>query len=36
MRLVSVHNNEIIAVSRNLGAAHSSGDYVAFLDSALL
>jgi glycosyltransferase involved in cell wall biosynthesis len=36
MRLVSVHNNGIIAVSRNLGAAHSSCDYVAFLDSEVL
>ena len=30
---LSVRNNGIIAVSRNLGILHSSGSYIAFLDS---
>jgi glycosyltransferase involved in cell wall biosynthesis len=33
IRLLSVHNHGVIAVSRNLGVASSAGDYVAFLDS---
>ena len=33
IRLVSVHNYGVIAVSRNFGVANSSGPYVAFLDS---
>jgi glycosyltransferase involved in cell wall biosynthesis len=33
MQLLSVHNHGVIGVSRNLGVAHASGAYVAFLDS---
>lgn len=33
IRLLSVHNQGVIAVSRNVGVASSAGDYVAFLDS---
>lgn len=33
IRLLSVHNHGVIAVSRNLGVASAAGDYVAFLDS---
>ncbi len=33
MRLLSVHNHGIIAVSRNLGVSQACGEYVAFLDS---
>jgi glycosyltransferase involved in cell wall biosynthesis len=33
IRMLPVHNNGVVAVSRNLGVAHASGDYVAFLDS---
>lgn len=33
IRLLSVHNHGVIAVSRNLGVARSRGTYVALLDS---
>jgi glycosyltransferase involved in cell wall biosynthesis len=33
IRMLSVRNHGVIAVSRNLGVANSSADYVAFLDS---
>jgi glycosyltransferase involved in cell wall biosynthesis len=33
LRLLSVHNHGVIAVSRNHGLAHAAGEYVAFLDS---
>jgi glycosyltransferase involved in cell wall biosynthesis len=33
IRLLSVHNHGVIAVSRNLGVANAAGEYVAFLDS---
>jgi glycosyltransferase involved in cell wall biosynthesis len=33
MRLLSVHNEGVIALSRNVGVARAAGEYVAFLDS---
>lgn len=33
IQLLSVHNNGVIAVSRNAGIAAASGEYIAFLDS---
>jgi len=33
LRLLSVHNHGVIAVSRNLGVREARGEYVAFLDS---
>lgn len=33
LRLFKIHNDGIIAASRNLGIANASGEYVAFLDS---
>jgi glycosyltransferase involved in cell wall biosynthesis len=33
LRLLSVHNHGVIALSRNHGLAHAAGEYVAFLDS---
>ncbi len=33
IKYIKVHNQGIIAVSRNIGINHSSGKYVAFLDS---
>jgi len=33
IRLVSVHNKGVIAISRNFGVANSTGSYLAFLDS---
>ena len=33
IRLLKIHNNGIIASSRNLGILHSRGDWIAFLDA---
>jgi glycosyltransferase involved in cell wall biosynthesis len=33
VRLLKVHNDGIIAVSRNVGLANAAGEYLAFLDS---
>ena len=33
IKLFKIHNNGVIAVSRNLGIQHALGEYVAFLDS---
>lgn len=33
MKLFKIHNNGVIAASRNLGINEASGDYIAFLDS---
>ncbi len=33
IRMLSVHNHGVIALSRNVGVAHAAGTYVAFLDS---
>jgi glycosyltransferase involved in cell wall biosynthesis len=33
IRMLSVHNHGVVAVSRNLGVLKSTGHYVAFLDS---
>ena len=33
IKLFKVHNNGIIAMSRNLGVKHASGEYISFLDS---
>ena len=31
--LLKIHNNGVIAASRNLGIKHAQGEYIAFLDS---
>lgn len=33
IRLYKIHNNGVIAASRNLGIKYSNGEYIAFLDS---
>lgn len=33
IRLLKIHNNGIIAASRNMGVRHSQGEWIAFLDS---
>lgn len=33
IRLLKIHNNGVIAASRNLGIRHALGEYIAFLDS---
>ncbi len=33
MKLIRIHNDGVIAASRNLGLKHAQGEYVAFLDS---
>jgi len=33
MSLLKIHNEGVIAASRNLGIEHSQGEYIAFLDS---
>ena len=33
IRLLKIHNNGIIAASRNMGISESAGDWIAFLDS---
>lgn len=33
IQLFKIHNNGVIAASRNLGIKHATGEYVAFLDS---
>ena len=33
IRMLSVHNHGVIAVSRNVGVTNAAGAYVAFLDS---
>jgi glycosyltransferase involved in cell wall biosynthesis len=33
IRMLSVHNHGVIALSRNVGVANAAGSYVAFLDS---
>jgi glycosyltransferase involved in cell wall biosynthesis len=33
IRLFKIHNEGVIAASRNLGLKHASGEYIAFLDS---
>ena len=33
IRLFKIHNEGVIAASRNLGLRHSLGEYIAFLDS---
>lgn len=33
MKLLKIHNNGLIAASRNLGIHEASGEYIAFLDS---
>jgi glycosyltransferase involved in cell wall biosynthesis len=33
IRMLSVHNHGVIALSRNVGVANAAGEYVAFLDS---
>lgn len=33
MKLFKIHNNGVIAASRNLGIQHSQGEYIGFLDS---
>jgi glycosyltransferase involved in cell wall biosynthesis len=33
MKLFKIHNNGVIAVSRNMGIREASGEYIAFLDS---
>lgn len=33
IRLLKIHNQGVIAASRNKGIRHSSGEYIAFLDS---
>jgi glycosyltransferase involved in cell wall biosynthesis len=33
IKIISIHNNGVIAASRNLGIKESKGDWIAFLDS---